>query len=81
MSDEDQDEALEGWPEQARLIEVTLETPHESVFLTVDGQEGDELGDGDRVRIHRHAETARLVRTGAPRSIFEGLRSKLHWGE
>lgn len=63
------------------LIEVTLETPHESVFLTVDGQEGDELGDGDRVRIHRHAETARLVRTGAPRSIFEGLRSKLHWGE
>ena len=25
MSDEDQDEALEGWPEQARLIEVTLD--------------------------------------------------------
>ncbi len=63
------------------LIEVTLETPHESVFLTIDGQEGDEFGDGDRVRVHRHPDTARLVRTGAPRSIFEGLRSKLHWGE
>jgi NAD+ kinase len=63
------------------VVEVTLETPRESVYLTVDGQEGDEMGEGDRVRIRRHAEPVRLVRTGDPRSIFEGLRSKLHWGE
>jgi len=63
------------------VVEVTLETPRESVYLTVDGQEGDEMGEGDRVRIRRHAEPVRLVRSGDPRSIFEGLRSKLHWGE
>jgi NAD+ kinase len=63
------------------VVEVTLETPRESVYLTVDGQEGDEMGEGDRVRVRRHAEPVRLVRTGDPRSIFEGLRSKLHWGE
>jgi NAD+ kinase len=63
------------------VVEVTLETPRESVYLTVDGQEGDEMGEGDRVRVQRHAEPVRLVRTGDPRSIFEGLRSKLHWGE
>ena len=53
----------------------------EQVYLTVDGQEGDEIASGDRVRIGRHGEVVRLVRTGASRSIFEGLRSKLHWGE
>jgi len=63
------------------VIEVTLETPTESVFLTVDGQEGDEMGHRERVRVRRHAETVLLARTGDPRSIFEGLRSKLHWGE
>jgi NAD+ kinase len=63
------------------VIEVSLETPRESVYLTVDGQEGDEMVFGDRVLVCRHAEQVRLVRTGDPRSIFEGLRSKLHWGE
>jgi NAD+ kinase len=62
-------------------IEVTLETPSESVYLTVDGQEGDEMASGERVRVRRHGDVVRLVRTGQPRSIFEGLRSKLHWGE
>ena len=63
------------------VVEVALRTPRESVYLTVDGQEGDSLAHGDRVRIRRHEAPVRLVRAGAPRSIFEGLRSKLHWGE
>lgn len=67
-------------PDQS-LIEVTLETPTESVYLTVDGQEGDELGHRERVLVRRHGESVLLARTGDPRSIFEGLRSKLHWGE
>jgi NAD+ kinase len=62
-------------------IEIRLVTPSEMVFLTVDGQEGAEIAAGDLVRIHRHAEPVQLVRTAEPRSIFEGLRSKLHWGE
>ena len=65
----------------ASVVEVTLRTPRESVYLTVDGQEGDSLVHGDRVRIRRHGAPVRLVRAGAPRSIYEGLRSKLHWGE
>lgn len=67
-------------PDTSR-IEISLETPSESVYLTVDGQEGDEMAFGDRVVVQRHADSALLVRTGHPRSIFEGLRSKLHWGE
>jgi NAD+ kinase len=63
------------------VIEVRLETASESVFLTIDGQEGIEMEHGDLLRLRRHDEPVRLVRTAEPRSIFEGLRSKLHWGE
>jgi NAD+ kinase len=63
------------------VVEVVLETPGEKVHLTVDGQEGCEMTRGDRLRVTRAAESVRLARTLEPRSIFEGLRSKLHWGE
>ena len=63
------------------VIEIRLHTAAESVFLTVDGQEGEERGHGDRVRIRRHARAVELLRTSEARSIFEGLRGKLHWGE
>jgi NAD+ kinase len=63
------------------VLAIRLETDSESVFLTVDGQEGTELAAGDRVRLRRHDRPVLLLRTAAPRSIFEGLRSKLHWGE
>jgi len=63
------------------VVEVILETPGEKVHLTIDGQEGCEMNRGDRLRITRAAESVRLARTLQPRSIFEGLRSKLHWGE
>lgn len=67
-------------PDSSR-IEIALETPRERVFLTVDGQEGVEMAEGDRVCVTRAAEQVRLLRTHDTRSIFEGLRSKLHWGE
>ena len=63
------------------VLSIRLETPSESVFLTIDGQEGAEMAYGDRVRLRRHGRPVLLVRTADPRSIFEGLRSKLHWGE
>jgi NAD+ kinase len=62
-------------------IEIRLATEAEMVFLTVDGQEGAELEAGDVVSVRRHSRTVQLVRTTERRSIFEGLRSKLHWGE
>ena len=70
------------------VIEVAIEAREDApelradrVYLTVDGQEGGEIGFGDRVRVTRAAQPAYLVRTGERSSIFEGLRNKLHWGE
>ncbi len=70
------------------VVEVEIETRDDApesradrVYLTVDGQEGGEIGFGDRVRVTRAAQPAYLVRTGERSSIFEGLRNKLHWGE
>jgi NAD+ kinase len=63
------------------VVEIRLETPVESVFLTVDGQEGGELQQGEQVRVRRHGRQVSLLRTAEPRSLFEGLRAKLHWGE
>lgn len=70
------------------IIEVEIEAREDApesradrVYLTVDGQEGSEIGFGDRIRVTRAAQPAYLVRTGERSSIFEGLRNKLHWGE
>ena len=70
------------------VIEIGIEARDDApesradrVYLTVDGQEGGEIGFGDRVRVTRAAQPAYLVRTGERSSIFEGLRNKLHWGE
>ncbi len=62
------------------VIEVTLETPREEVYLTLDGQEGTPLDEGDRVRVRRSSSKARLVKTTG-RSFYDGLRDKLHWSE
>ncbi len=66
-------------PDSSRL-EIRLDTPREKVFLTLDGQEGASLADGDVVRVTKGDATARLVRIGN-RSFFDNLRGKLHWGE
>jgi NAD+ kinase len=62
------------------VIEVTLETPREEVFLTLDGQEGAPMDQGDRVRVRRSDTTVQLVKI-TERGFFDGLRDKLHWGE
>jgi NAD+ kinase len=63
----------------ASLIEVTLQSEHEEVFLTLDGQEGAALSDRDRVLIRRAEAGVRLVKTTG-RSFYESLREKLRWG-
>jgi NAD+ kinase len=62
------------------LVEVTLETQREEVYLTLDGQEGTTLGHRDTVRVVRSPSSVRLVRV-AERTYYDGLRGKLHWGE
>lgn len=66
-------------PDTSR-VEITLETRREEVYLTLDGQEGVGLVEGDRVRATRCAGTVRLVRSSG-RTFYDSLRAKLHWGE
>ncbi|MDX1381991.1 MAG: NAD(+)/NADH kinase [Thermoanaerobaculia bacterium] len=65
-------------PETSR-IEVTLETPDEEVYLTVDGQEGTTLEPGAKVCVGSSESKAELVRISG-RSFYDSLRSKLRWG-
>ena len=62
------------------VIEITLESPDEEVFLTLDGQEGLSLGHGDRVRIEVADEPVRLIKV-SERTFYDSLREKLGWGE
>jgi NAD+ kinase len=60
-------------------IEVTLETQREEVFLTLDGQEGTELGYHETVAVTESAAAVHLVKI-SDRSFYDNLREKLRWG-
>lgn len=62
------------------IVRVQLRAPDQEVFLTLDGQEGIPLRDGDIVEVARSPHVVALVRTVA-RSVLGVLRDKLHWGE
>jgi NAD+ kinase len=66
-------------PESA-LVTVMVRTPHEHVVLTLDGQEGIPLREGDVVEIRKGKSSVPLVRA-TNRNYFDVLRSKLRWGE
>jgi NAD+ kinase len=61
-------------------IRVVLRTAEEDVILTLDGQEGHPLKQGDTVSIKRSDSTVALIKP-QNRTFFEVLRSKLRWGE
>ena len=64
----------------AEPIEITLQTPREEVFLTVDGQEGSSMGFRDTVSVRRcPSSSAKLIRV-SDRSFYDSLRQKLKWG-
>lgn len=60
-------------------IELCLLSDSGAVFLTLDGQEGTRLNQGDRVRIRTSDKKVNLIRTGA-RNFYDVLSTKLHWG-
>jgi NAD kinase len=62
------------------LIEIRPHPRGSGIHLTLDGQEGVRLEDGDVVRVSRSAHPAMLVASPF-RSRFDILRTKLHWGE
>ncbi|MBM4257294.1 MAG: NAD(+)/NADH kinase [Deltaproteobacteria bacterium] len=61
-------------------IRVVLRTAEEDVILTLDGQEGHPLKQGDTVSIKRSESTVALIKP-QNRTFFDVLRSKLRWGE
>lgn len=60
-------------------IEILLRTEDEVAYLSLDGQPGMDLSDGDRVRCRRSEHQVNLFRTGT--DFFQVLRTKMKWGE
>ncbi|MGQ9689296.1 MAG: NAD(+)/NADH kinase [Desulfobaccales bacterium] len=61
-------------------IAVTLAQKVQDAYLTIDGQEGMALQQGDRVEMNVIPQTLKLI-ISRHRSFFEILRTKLGWGE
>ncbi len=61
-------------------VEVVVHTPGGGATITIDGQEGMALVDGDRIAARRSPHPVDIV--GSPRRTrFEILQAKLRWGE
>ncbi|UCG75995.1 MAG: NAD(+)/NADH kinase [Gemmatimonadota bacterium] len=62
-------------------IDSDAREPEErDIVLTVDGQVGSDLGDGDRVIARRSTDPVRLIRFPG-QTFFSVLRRKLRWGD
>ena len=66
-------------PATARIT-VEIDTGAQDVVLTVDGQVGSRLHEGDRVIAQRAAHPVRLIRFPG-QTFFSVLRRKLKWGD
>ncbi len=60
-------------------VELHVETGAEEAFLSIDGQVGMPLQQGDRVLCRKAAHTVKLMRVR--RTFFDVLRTKLKWGQ
>jgi NAD+ kinase len=67
-------------PDQAVVRIVVKSSFDEMVYLTLDGQVGVELQEGDTVEVRRALKTTALV-TSRDKDYFSILRTKLKWGE
>jgi NAD+ kinase len=67
-------------PDRYRIEILVLDTRGGDVHLTVDGQVGIALEQGDRVTVARSAHPTRLL-VSPHRSPFAVMREKLRWGE
>lgn len=60
-------------------IEILVKTGEEAAYLSLDGQVGMPLQDGDRVRCVKAEHPAKLLRF--QKTFFEVLSTKLKWGD
>ncbi|MCC6335032.1 MAG: NAD(+)/NADH kinase [Myxococcales bacterium] len=63
-----------------QLVRVKLTSDVRDVFLTIDGQAGQALQQGDRIEVQRSLNRVMLVRN-PQLDYFAILRQKLRWGE
>jgi NAD+ kinase len=61
------------------VIELVVNTGSEEAYLSIDGQIGMPLYDGDRVRCCKSEYKVRLLRI--KKTFFDVLRTKLKWGQ
>jgi NAD+ kinase len=64
---------------QTSIIAVTVRSNGEAAFLTIDGQVGEPLKEGDQVVCRKALHSVKLLQT--KQSFFQVLRDKLKWGE
>jgi NAD+ kinase len=60
-------------------IGLVVETSDEEAFLSIDGQVGVPVKQGDRLTCHRASHTVKLLRM--KKTFFDVLRTKLKWGQ
>lgn len=60
-------------------IAVAIRMENEAAFLSIDGQVGMPLEDGDRVVCRKSEHSVKLLRIS--KSFFDVLRTKLKWGQ
>lgn len=61
-------------------VEIGIVTRNQEIFLTLDGQEGLPVSEGDRISVRKSKETVKVVQS-PNKNYFDVLRSKLKWGE
>jgi NAD+ kinase len=61
-------------------IVILVRSAEGTAFLSIDGQQGRELQDGDRIVCRRSKHNVVLLRLGK-RTFFDVLRTKLKWGQ
>src|SRR3954471_22694049 len=66
-------------PDRSEIV-IDVKQPQEEAYLTVDGQEGGPLRQGDRIVCRKSEHTVQLLHL-PQRSFFDVLRTKLKWGE
>jgi NAD+ kinase len=62
-----------------KRLSIEMETANDRVYVTIDGQTGFHLKDGDFVKIKESSKTVKLV-CFAGSSYYKTLRNKLGWG-
>lgn len=67
-------------PDESTVSITVTSSFDENVYLTLDGQVGFELKEGDSIEVRRALKTTALVLSRS-RDYYEILRTKLKWGE